>query len=178
MSTGYQIYDQHGMYFITPTIVDWVDIFTRKSYRDIVVDSLQFCIANKGLKVYGYVIMSNHVHLIVASSTGKLSDTVRDLKKFTANKILETVQHEPESRREWMLHRFKWNAAQHVRNEAHQIWTHENHALEITSKPFFLQKLDYIHQNPVRNGLVTREEDYLYSSAHPDNKLPLCQWYD
>jgi REP element-mobilizing transposase RayT len=78
MSTGYQIYDQRATYFITCTIVDWVDVFTRNIYRDIVIDSLKFCIEQKGLRVYGYVIMTNHVHMIVASSTGKLSDTIRD----------------------------------------------------------------------------------------------------
>jgi REP element-mobilizing transposase RayT len=178
MSTGYQIDDQYGMYFITCTIVDWVDVFTRRLYRDIIIDSLQFCIGQKGLKVYGYVIMSNHLHLIVASATGKLSDTIRDFKKFTANKIIEAVTSGPESRREWLLHRFKWNASQHTRNEAYQVWTHENHAINITSKSFFDQKLDYIHQNPVRNGLVMREEEYVYSSAFSDNKVSLCQWYD
>lgn len=165
MSTGYQIYDQYRTYFLTSIVVDWVDIFSRRTYRDIVIDSLQYCVKEKGLLLYGYVVMTNHVHLLVRSSTGKLSDTLRDFKKFTSYKILKEIQNEPESRREWMLHRFSWNAAQHNRNESHQLWTHENHAIEITSQKFFQQKLNYIHQNPVRAGWVEREEDYIYSSA-------------
>jgi len=165
MSTGYQIYDQYGMYFLTFTVVDWVDVFTRKLYRDIVIDSLNYCIREKQLCVYGYVVMTNHVHLIAQSKSGKLSDTIRDLKKFTARKILEAIANEPESRREWLLHRFEWNASQHERNSKYQVWTHENHAICIISEKFFRQKLEYIHQNPLRAGWVEREEDYLYSSA-------------
>jgi REP element-mobilizing transposase RayT len=165
MSTGYQIDDQYGMYFLTFTVVDWVDIFTRKSYRDIIVDSLNYCIKEKQLCVYGYVVMTNHVHLIAQSKAGKLSDTIRDFKKFTARKILDTIVSEPESRREWLLHRFEWNASQHERNNRYQVWTHENHAVSITSEKFFRQKMEYIHQNPVRAGWVEREEDYIYSSA-------------
>ena len=181
MSTGYRIDDQYVMYFLTFTIVDWVDIFSRKSYRDIVIESLDFCIKTKGLKVYGYVVMTNHIHLIAHSPDGRLSDIVRDFKKFTARKILETVMHEPESRREWLLHRFQWNAAQNERSSDHQVWTHENHAASITSEKFFRQKLNYIHQNPVRAGWVEREEDYVYSSAkalYTDTKsaIELSYW--
>lgn len=165
MSTGYQIDDQFATYFLTLSVVDWVDIFTRSRYRDIIIDSFDYCIREKGLRVYGYVIMTNHVHVIANSSAGKLSDTIRDLKKYTARNILESICNEPESRREWLLHRFEWNASRYVRNSKYQVWTHENHAISISSKEFFRQKLDYIHKNPARAGWVEKEEDYTYSSA-------------
>ena len=165
MSTGYQIDDQHGLYFLTFTVVDWVDIFSRKSYRDIVIDSFNYCVKEKGLNIFGYVIMTNHVHLIAQSKTGQLSDTIRDMKKYTSRLILETLTTKPESRREWLLHRFRWNAQQHERSFNYQVWTHENHAVSIFSEQFFRQKLEYIHQKPVRAGWVEREEDYVYSSA-------------
>jgi REP element-mobilizing transposase RayT len=165
MSSGYQIDDQFGMYFLTFTIVDWVDLFSRKAYRDIVVDSLNYCIKEKGLCVYGFVIMTNHIHLIAQSKTGKLSDTIRDFKKFTAHTVLKTMATGTESRREWLLHRFEWNASQHERNSKYQVWTHDNHAISINKEKFFRQKLEYIHQNPIRAGWVEREEDYIYSSA-------------
>jgi hypothetical protein len=95
---------------------------------------------------------------------------------------LAAVQNEHESRREWMLHRFQWNAAQNARSSDNQVWTHENHAVEITTQPFFQQKLNYIHQNPVRAGFVFKEEDYLYSSAGVvygrDVFMPITQWFD
>jgi len=126
MSTGYQITSQNGLYFVTFTIVDWVDIFSGKIYRDIVVDSLNYCIKNKGLKVYAWVIMTNHVHLIIESANENLSDVIRDIKKFTAYKIIEAAKHEPESRREWILHRFSYNASLRSANTNYQVWTHEN----------------------------------------------------
>jgi len=182
MSTGYQIYDPHGMYFLTFSVVDWVDVFSRKIYRDILLDSLKYCISEKQLAVYGFVIMSNHMHVILRSENEKLSNIIRDFKKFTAQKILAMIQSEPESRKEWLLHRFAWNATQHARNSVYQFWTHENHAVEITSRRFFDQKLNYIHENPVRAGIVERAEDYIYSSAKSltENKMvhiELKDWY-
>ena len=182
MSTGYQIFDQQAVYFVTFTIVDWVDLFSRKLYRDIVTESLAFCCKEKGLEVYGYVIMTNHVHLIVkAAGSIPLSDVIRDFKKFTARSCLEAIQLEPESRREWLLHRFKYNASRHQRNSMYQLWTHENHAVEIRSKSFFEQRLKYIHENPVRAGWVDFAEDYIYSSAYElsnrGKKVPIANWY-
>ncbi|WP_317174253.1 transposase [Chryseobacterium muglaense] len=100
MKEGYTIKDQEKPHFITCTVVDWIDIFTRKVYKDIAVSSLEYCIKEKGMILYGYVIMSNHIHLIVQSKEGKLSDLIRDFKKFTSKNILEAIQTEPESRRE------------------------------------------------------------------------------
>ena len=165
MSFGYQITNQYGIHFMTFTIVDWVDIFSRKSYREIIMDSIKYCIKEKGLQVYGFVIMTNHVHLIIRAVNGNLSDVVRDMKKFTSVKIIETIHKEPESRREWLLHRFEWNANPNNGNKYYQVWTHENHAEEIYTEDFFNTKLNYIHMNPVRSGWVEQPEHYLYSSA-------------
>ena len=84
MKEGYLIRNQTLPHFITATVVDWIDIFTRQTYRDSVIESLDYCIKNKGMILYGYVIMSNHIHLIIQSEDGKLSDLIRDFKKFTA----------------------------------------------------------------------------------------------
>jgi len=174
MSTGYQITEQNALHFLTFTIVDWVDLFTRKVYRDIVVDTLNFYINSRDLQVYGYVIMSNHVHALLYQPDGKLSDTIRDFKKYTARKIIEAVKAEPESRREWILHRFSWNASLRNNVDHYQVWTHEHHAVEIRSKKFFDQKLNYIHANPVRAGWVREPEEWIYSSAADlCNSMPL-----
>jgi REP element-mobilizing transposase RayT len=165
MSTGYQIKDQYALYFLTFQVVDWVDIFTRPIHRDIVLDSLRFCQNKKGLQVFGYVVMSNHVHLIANHPKGKLSDTIRDLKKYTARTIINTVKENNESRREWILDRFLFNGRKHSRNKDYQLWTHENHAVVLYSNSFIWEKLEYIHNNPVRAMIVEQPEDYLYSSA-------------
>ena len=165
MSTGYQITEQDELHYVTFQIVRWIDIFTRQVYRDIVIDSLRFCQQNKGLEIYAFVIMSNHIHLLLRSDIGKLSNTIKEFKSFTAKKILEAVNMETESRREWMLNLFEFSAKQHKRNEKHQVWTHENHAEIVYSNQFMDSKINYIHENPIRAGIVEKEEDYLYSSA-------------
>jgi REP element-mobilizing transposase RayT len=124
---GYVIRDQTLPHFITATVVDWIDVFTRKTYRDTVIECLDYCIEHKGMVLYGYVIMSNHIHLIVQSSDGKLSDLIRDFKKFIATTVLEKIQIEPESRREWMLERFKLATESHSRNKNYQFWQYGNH---------------------------------------------------
>ena len=115
--------------------------------------------------LYGYVIMTNHIHLIVQSDQGELSDLLRDFKKFTATRILDLIRNSPESRREWILERFHKATFSHNRNKNFQVWQFGNHAEEIYSEKFLWSKLDYIHLNPVRAGIVSRASDYLYSSA-------------
>lgn len=165
MTTGYQIKDQEGLYYLTFQVINWIDIFTRQIYRDIIIDNLRFCQENKSLQVFAYVIMSNHVHLIVNSSEGKLSDTIRDFKKYTSRLIIKNIRYGNESRKEWMLNQFKYAASKHTRNESYQFWTHENHAIELRTPDFISEKVQYIHNNPVRAGIVKNPEDYLYSSA-------------
>ena len=145
--------------------MDWLDVFSRKNYRDCIIECFDYCIKNKGMVLYGYVVMSNHIHMIIQSNDGKLSDLLRDFKKFTAKTILEKIQNEPESRREWMLERFKLATETHSRNKNYQFWQYGNHAEEIFTEHFLWSKLDYIHMNPVRAGIVTRIDDYIYSSA-------------
>ncbi len=173
---GYQIRDQSAKHFLTFQVVDWVDIFTRQIYRDIILESFEFCRKEKGLLLNGYVIMSNHVHAIVQSSIGDLSKTVASFKKYTALKIIRTIPNINESREDWMLKRFEFAARSNKRSEVHQFWTHDNHPMEIYSQDFFSQKLNYIHQNPVRAGIVDEAEHYLYSSARNySNWIPLIK---
>jgi len=165
MSHGCQIRNQSGLYYLTIQIVHWADIFTRQVYREIIIDSFKYCQQNKGLEVYAYVIMSNHIHLLARSLNNNLSDVIRDFKRHTSKKIVETIEQDGESRREWLLMIFRYAARKHKRNNEYQVLTHENHAEEIYSNVFIEQKIAYIHHNPVRNGLVNRPEDYIYSSA-------------
>jgi REP element-mobilizing transposase RayT len=171
MSTGYQIEDQRAPYFLTFQIVDWIDVFTRKIYKDIIIESFKYSIENKGLQIYAYVIMSNHIHLIANSANGHLSDIDRDFKKYTCRKIITTIDNKSESRREWMLNRFKFNASHLKANKNYQVWTHKNHSVILYSNKFFEEKIKYIHNNPVKAGIVEKPEDYLYSSARNYSSL-------
>jgi REP element-mobilizing transposase RayT len=165
MPTGYQIKDQTAPHYLTFQIVYWVDLFSRKSYRDIVIESLAYCNKQKGFEIFAYVIMSNHIHIIVRSSTRDLSGTVRDFKKFTSKKIIEEIEKSSESRKEWMLRLFVHAAKRQNKDGDYQVWTHENHAIELYSNDFIQQKVEYIHNNPVRSAIVKNAEDYVYSSA-------------
>ena len=164
---GYIIHNQQAVYYLTFTVVGWIDIFSRQSYRDIVIESFKFCQLNKGLHLHAYVIMSNHVHLIASVDDGfEISEFIRDCKKYTSKKILYEIENSGvESRRDWMLHQFKYYASQHTRNEKYQLWEQDNHPIELSTADFTQQKIDYIHDNPVTAGLVYRAEDYIYSSA-------------
>ena len=122
--------------------------------------------AGKGLEIFAFVIMSNHIHILARSSSGELSNTVRDFKKFTSKRIIESItEGSHESRRDWILRLFSHAAKRQNKEGEFQVWTHENHAIEVTSNSFIESKVDYIHNNPVRAGIVKCAEDYLYSSA-------------
>jgi REP element-mobilizing transposase RayT len=165
MSTGYKIIEQDKLHYVTFQIIHWIDIFIRRIYRDIVIDSLRFCQQNKGLEIYAFVITTNHIHLMIKSEKRNLSDIIREFKSFTAKQILESIHTGTESRRDWILNLFEFSAKQHKRSEKHPVWTHENHAEIIYSNTFINEKIHYIHENPVRAGIVEKTEDYLYSSA-------------
>lgn len=164
MPDSYQIKDQNAVHFLTFQVVGWVDIFTRKSYRDIIIESFNYCRIHKLLKLHAYVIMSNHIHCIL-STENNLSDIIRDFKKHTSRAILKEINEQPESRREWLMIVFKYHAKYNKRNQGIQFWTHENHAVELSSNKMMESRINYIHQNPVRSAIVENEYEYLYSSA-------------
>jgi len=155
------------VYFVTDTVVDWVDIFTRPIFKHIIIESLQYCQKEKGLVIYAWVLMTNHMHMIVsATGINKVSDIMRDFKKFTSKEILRTLLKEPtESRREWMLNRFEYAGKNDEKIKNYRFWQEGNDAQEIYLNDYFNQKLNYIHQNPVAAEIVNRAEDYRYSSA-------------
>ncbi|MBX2841721.1 MAG: transposase [Flammeovirgaceae bacterium] len=167
MSRKYKIRDQEAIYFITFAVVNWIDVFTRRIYRDILIDSIRYCQKEKGLLLYAYCIMSNHVHMIIGrKGENKLEDIIRDLKKFTASKILKTIEENKlESRREWMLWMFQRAGQKNSNNTKYQFWRQDNHPIELSDHKQVNQKLEYIHHNPVEAGIVLSPEEYLYSSA-------------
>jgi len=166
MPTGYQIKDQSAPHFLTFQVVYWIDLFSRQVYRDMIVNNLKYCQSEKGLEIFAWVIMSNHLHILARSSTGQLSNTIRDFKKYTSKAIIQSISDGPyESRKEWMLHLFRHAVKGQNKSGSYQVWTHENHAIETTSNEFIESKVEYIHENPVKAGIVRKAEDYIYSSA-------------
>jgi REP element-mobilizing transposase RayT len=162
----YRIADQNGIYFTTSTIVDWIDVFTRISYKEIIVQSLNYCVEMKGLEIYAWVLMSNHLHMVCRAREGyKLSEILRDFKKFTSKQIIEEIKKSNESRAEWFLDKFSFEARKTGRAENYKVWQDANHAIEISGYIHVEGKIEYIHLNPVRAGWVNEEADYVYSSA-------------
>jgi len=158
-----------NVYFLTLTIIDWVDVFTRPVYRHIIVDSLNYCIRNKGLKIFSWCLMSNHIHLIASAEESNneknLSDILRDFKKFTSKEIIKTIKEVPESRSEWMLNLFWYAGKYNKKIINYKVWQDGNEAKEVHSIDFLDEKMKYIHDNPVRAEIVSDPVNYLYISA-------------
>jgi len=166
MSRNFKIRDQEKLYFISFATVNWIDVFIRPVYKDIVVESLNYCIAHKGLEVYAWCIMSSHVHLIIGSKGERMEDIIRDMKKHTAKTILKAIaENQQESRREWMLWMFARAGKRNSNNTTYQFWQQHNQPIELNTNFLIDQKLHYIHQNPVEAGFVREPEEYSYSSA-------------
>lgn len=131
----YKIINQHATYFCTLTVIHWIDIFTRSSYRDIVVESLNYCVDNKGVTVFSWVIMSNHIRLVTqVGPPFRFSDFLRDFKKFTSKAIIREIGTTAESRREWLLDKFSFEARRTGRAENHKVWRDDNHAIVISNR--------------------------------------------
>jgi putative transposase len=158
---------QYISHFITLNVVDWVDIFIRPVYKQIIVHSLNHFIATKGLNVYAWCLMSNHLHLIANTEGHSLPEIEKEFKNFTAQKILEDISVEPPKRLEWMMARFESFSNLLGLNKKFQIWqTCTNPVYVSLSKSTqLIEQIEFIHNNPVRDRVVTTAEDYLYSSA-------------
>lgn len=166
MSRKYKFRDNDKLYFVSFAVINWIDLFIRRVYKDVLIDSMKYCIANKELDLYAYFIMTSHVHLIIGSRGNKLENIMRDFKSFTATKLKETIKEHPgESRKEWMIWMMERAGKRNSNNNDFQLWQQHNHPIVLDSNYLLQQKLDYIHENPVKEGFVLQPQDYLYSSA-------------
>lgn len=153
-------------YYLTLTVTDWVDVFSRPIYRHILIDSIKHCINEKGLILHAWCLMSNHLHLLANGEEDVwISAVLRDMKKFTSKQITKAITEVPESRRDWMLDRFAFAGKHDPKIKNYKFWRDGNEPKEVFSHPFMMQKLNYIHQNPVRAEYVAEPHHYLYSSA-------------
>jgi REP element-mobilizing transposase RayT len=135
MSRAYKFHDPEGPYLISYAVVEWIDVLTRPEYKDIVVERLRHCQKDKGLQLFAWVIMSNHVHLIARSAEGSdLAVIMRDHKKYTSKQIVKAIQeNSTESRREWMLSRFRMAGQANINNKEFQFWRQDNKPLQLAT---------------------------------------------
>ncbi len=165
MSEKYKFHDQHGLHFVTTTIVHWIDLFTRKELRHIILDSLRFCQKEKGLIIHAWCIMPSHLHMIISSEKEDLSSILRDFKKHTSKMIISEIEEINESRKEWLLRAFSQSGKDLKRIRKFKVWQDGNQPKGIETNVFLEEKLNYIHANPVKEEMVDEPEQYLYSSA-------------
>ncbi|MDD5731906.1 MAG: transposase [Patescibacteria group bacterium] len=152
--------NENAPHFITLTIIEWLNIFTQKEYFNCVIECLKFSQKNLGLLLYEYVIMTNHIHLIVQAREGyQLSKIIQSFKQFTTKEILKLLETD---RRKYIL-RILNNSFS--KRSVNQIWQETNYPELIESEKFLQQKIDYIYNNPVIKGYVDEPQHYLYSSA-------------
>ncbi len=166
MSRKYKFFEKHKPYFVTYSVINWIDVFTRNIYKNVMLDSWNYCMKNKGLRIHAWVIMTNHTHMIISSEQEELSNIMRDMKSFTSTSLKKAITKNPrESRKKWMLKMMKEAGSNNNNNKGFQFWQQNNHPLILNTNKLFEQKLNYIHNNPVKAGIVDKPEDYLYSSA-------------
>jgi REP element-mobilizing transposase RayT len=161
MRSRYRINETRNAHFVTATIVQWLPVFTTAARCDILIQSFGYCRTHKGLKIYAWVILDNHFHAILAAPD--LSRVLADLKRHTAQQILELLNTE---RCEWLINQFQYFRAAHKVASIHQIWQEGSHPQSMLSDAIMLQKLEYLHNNPVKRGLVAIPDHWRYSSAH------------
>lgn len=188
---SYTVFPPDTIYFVTITVIDWVDVFIREEYKKIIVESLDYCRRNKGLQLHAWVLMTNHIHFIASHQVDSdhLWSVIRDFKRHTSKKVIAAVNENPsESRKKWLLEHFKEEnimanddascsiskngKSQGVGNEGldtgsqhYHLWQRGYDKYCIYNIKHLRQKMDYLHANPVRAGIVFKPWEYRYSSC-------------
>jgi REP element-mobilizing transposase RayT len=158
--TRYKIIEPTHPHFITCTILHWLPVFTRPDSVQIILDSLSHLKTSDKLKLYGFVILENHLHLIVSSED--LSNTIKKFKSFTAKEIIKLLQA---NRANNILDQLAFYKKAHKKDSSYQVWQEGCAAKLIQGYEMMRQKLKYIHHNPVKRGYVEVAEHWRYSSA-------------
>ena len=148
-----------GTYYLTLTVQRWYYLFDRHNRWQILADSLRYCQQHKGLELNGYVFMLNHIHLIATSPD--MAGFIRDFKRFTSVQFKNNL----ETTEPGVLQLFMDNDGKY------RFWMDTNAPKKIENQAFYLQKLNYIHENPVRKTYVVKPEHWFWSSANPTPPL-------
>ena len=160
MRSRYKFIETEGLYFITATVVQWIPVFTNEKYFKVIMESLCFCQKQNKFNVHAWVILENHLHLIISGCD--LSDGIRDFKSYTAKRLITLIK---EDRKAWLLNQLSYYRLRYKTQSQYQFWQEGVHPQLIKDEAMWAQKVDYIHQNPVTRGYVLNPEDWKYSSA-------------
>ena len=152
-----------SVYFITIKTINGIHIFKRKEYFDIILSSLEYCQKSKGLLIWAYTIIINHLHLVFKIKSGfNAHETIGDFKKFTANQILKQLKKDNEFE---ILKKLRYTTIQN-KKQKHKIWKSSCYPRAIISEKFLTQKIDYTDFNAVRHGIINDIEKYPHTSYH------------
>ena len=158
----YRIVKDVGLYYLTFAVIEWLPVFIDESTCKIVTESFHFCVKNKYLALNAYVIMPTHLHAIlfdVEFNSERLKHTLDDMRKFTGRQLLDHCADQlPKS----FSDEFQRHAGE---DRKRRFWQSTQHPMGIFSDGFWKQKMDYLHNNPCRKGLVSRPEVWRFSSA-------------
>ncbi len=156
----YRVLSPSNPHFLTCTVVNWITLFNDPITVQIILDSWDFLQDHDRLRLYGYVILENHVHFMADSSD--LAKEVGNFKSFTASRILDRLQREG---RQFLLDQLRWGKEKHKQDRSYQVWQEGSHPEMVFSEDVFIEKLQYMHHNPVRRGYVDDPVHWRYSSA-------------
>lgn len=156
----YRIFETEYPYFLTCTVVGWLPVFTRPESVNVLFESWRYLAAHAEFTLYGYVILENHTHFI--ASAPELANAVKRFKMFTARTILDLLE---ERKAETLLRQLRTNKRAHKTDSDYQFWEEGSHPQQISGEEMMRQKLEYIHNNPVKRGYVNEPWHWRSSSA-------------
>jgi REP element-mobilizing transposase RayT len=167
MSRNYRFHNPNAPYFVSFAVVEWLNVFDQDKFKDILVDNLNYCQREKGMEIYAWVIMPTHVHLVFRSTTevtpGRL---LGEFKSHTSKKLVKLINENfEEKNRRFFMETFSRHGKYRSNVKNFQFWQQNNKPIELWSNKVITQKIRYIHNNPLKKGMVFNPEDYLYSSA-------------
>jgi len=163
----YRIFETEYAYFLTCTIVGWLPVFTRPEAVQIVFDCWDFLRRERGFRLYGYVVLENHLHLI--ASAPDLANAVKSFKMFTAKALIELLERHGA---EMLLRQLRALKLRHKAESEYQVWQEGSHPKQVGNEEIMRQKLEYMHNNPVKRGYVDEAVHWRYSSARNYAGLP------
>jgi putative transposase len=144
--------------FFTATNLEWKKLLQQDDHKDIIVRSMRFLVEDKRVIIYAFVIMPNHLHIVWQMQSGIKRDNVqRDFLKFTSQRIKDRLNMQYPD----VLSGLEVNA----KDRKYQIWERNPLSVDLWSENVMMEKIRYIHENPVRAGLCSYSDEYKYSSA-------------
>jgi REP element-mobilizing transposase RayT len=158
--TRYKIILIDQIHFLTISVVNWIKLFKYNNLKEIILSSMNYLIAEKRLIIYAYVIMEDHIHLIAKADD--LSKEISNLKSFTARKIIDFLKF---NNYNGLLIKLADHKLRHRKDRMYQVWQEGYHPQLIQGEQMMIQKIEYIHNNPIRKGLVGESSEWLYSSV-------------